>query len=136
MIYICESCESKQKVAYDISKCEECGKEICMSCSNSLRICDECSGVSDHYTYPDGFYKFGQSEGAKPLNDDEIRKYLEQVRESLADSNKEYGDFSLIATGDSVIIGLKYYDEYQFIVAKNYEDLSIDKEEINKFKFK
>ena len=77
--------------------------------------------------YPQHFSCQKNSKHVVEIDDKEIdeqcRKTLKRLKED------KIGDFNFWATGDTAIIGLKFADEYQIIVAKKYDEVSIPNEE-------
>jgi len=137
--YECESCGTKWDDPDEIKECGGCDKDICSCCSEN-ESCEDCGYDILDARYPEGFYKFGESEGAHKVSDSEVIKFLEQLRKHAAREAEypehERAEFYLTGTGDTCVILLSYEDEYRFIVAKEYEELTIEPGEIDTFSFK
>lgn len=81
-------------------------------------------------TYPKEFYDF--RDGVK-VKDNEIRRWLEEIKNDLIDDVA--GGFSFRASGNTIVIGFKCVDEYEFIVTDSYMNLNVRKEDIIDLKF-
>lgn len=79
----------------------------------------------DNISYPFDFYQFGTCIESKHLSNEEINKRVKECADFFKDNPDE--DYKYIGTGDTFIIALNLNEEYYFVVAKNYEDASIDK---------
>ena len=82
----------------------------------------------DNISYPFDFYKIGDNsfvDKVVHLTNADINEYIQKCIKFL----KEYPDepYKYIGTGDSLIIVFNHEDEYDFIVAKNYEESFVDK---------
>lgn len=78
----------------------------------------------DNISYPFDFYQYGHN-SCLNLSDEEINNYIKQCIDFLKYNSNE--PYKYISTGDSFIIVFNHEDEYYFMVAKNYEDASVDK---------
>lgn len=93
--------------------CPECGTEIL---TTGERIMPP--------TFPQTFFHFGA--GAKVSNKDT----QEMVNEAVDNiKTAKGGDFYSIATGDTMVIALKYEDGIDIIVAKDYWEDSLTNED-------
>ena len=79
----------------------------------------------DNVSYPFDFYKVGDNDDTVHLTNENINKYIQGCIELL----KKYPDepYRYVGTGDSLIIVFNHDEEYNIIVAKNYEETFIDK---------
>ena len=87
---------------------------ICPNCNESI--------VFEHiepFTFPDTFYHFGESENAMSLTDEEIQKYVNDVKRQLQQELK-VGEYTFTGSGDTMVFGFKFEDEDKIIVAKDY----------------
>lgn len=121
---VCPNCTSiiefdENDIRYD----EEYNEKyvVCPCCNMS--ISDEHFDreiTLDNISYPFDFCKVGESDETVHLNNQEINKYIKEC----IDFFKKYPDepYKYIGTGDSLIIVFNHKDEYNFIVAKNYEE--------------
>lgn len=87
-------------------------------------MCPNCNEpiVTEHiepFTFPDTFYRFGASEGAICLSDDEVQKYVNIVKRKLQ-QECQVGDYIFTGSGDTLVFGFKTEDEEVIYVAKNY----------------
>lgn len=92
---------------------------ICPNCNESI--------VLEHiepFTFPDTFYHFGTGEGAICLSDDEVQQYVDIVKRKLQQECR-VGEYTFIGNGDTMVLGLKFEDEDEIIVAKNYWEDSV-----------
>ena len=92
-------------------------------------LCPNCDEpiVTKHigpFTFPDTFYHFGTSEGAVCLSDDGVQKYVDIVKRKLQ-QECQVGDYTFAGTGDTMVFGFKFEDEDEIIVAKNYWEESV-----------
>lgn len=92
-------------------------------------FCPQCGGVIEikhiePFTFPATFYHI---ENGASLTDEEIQNRVNIIKRQLQ-QEVEVGEFTFIATGDTIIFGLKFEDEDNIIVAKNYWEDSVFKE--------
>ena len=76
------------------------------------------------FTFPDTFYYCGESAGVVSLTDEEIQSKVDAIEHKLQEDLK-VGEFTFTATGNTIIFGLKFEDEDEIIVAKNYWEDSV-----------
>ena len=125
IITTCPNCQ------YTISYTED---EIDRIGNESMGVfCPQCGATieTEHiepFTFPNTFYHCGESENAMPLTDEEIQKYVNAVKRQLQQELK-VGEFTFTATGDTIVFGFKFEDEDNIIVAKNYWEDSVFKED-------
>lgn len=91
--------------------------------------CPQCSGVIETkrikpFTFPDSFYQYGVSEDAVKISNEKIQEYINIVKREL-EQECEVGEYSFTGTGDTMVFGFKFEDEYVIYVAKNYWEDSI-----------
>lgn len=90
--------------------CPECGNEIEIIKINSCQ-------------FPESFFHFGKG---KILTYDEIQEYVNHVKMSLETSNEDY-NYSLMASGDTIVFGTKDLDEgITIYVARDYFECRLD----------
>ena len=93
--------------------CPECGEEILIT---GERIMPP--------TFPQTFYHFGSG---KKISDKNIQEMVNKVVDNIKIAN--VGDFYSMATGDTMVVALKYEDNIDVIVAKDYwEDTLTDED--------
>ena len=139
--YGCEYCNKTHIDRNDIFECYICGKEICYECAKHIEprddgnedwlICEKCESGEMQAKYPEDFWD--NSDGVD-IKENEIIRYLNDAKEQLKNSPFEC-DFHFTATGNTMVMGMKFEDEYKFCVFKNYKSIDVDKEDINKVKF-
>lgn len=126
----CPNCQSiletnENDVQYDREDMEH--YVICPCCH--MRITDEYfdrNVTLDNISYPFDFYKIGNSEETVYcLSDIEINQYIKECIKFFKYNPDE--PYKYIGTGDSFIVVFNHENEYCFIVAKNYEETSVDK---------
>lgn len=91
--------------------------------------CPQCGGVIETkrikpFTFPDSFYQYGVSEDAVEINNEKIQEYINIVRREL-EQECEVGGYSFTGSGDTMVFGFKFEDEYVIYVAKNYWEDSV-----------
>lgn len=100
------------------------GRElICPECGQKIYI-DELEGIDldeNNIEFPVHFIH--TSDRAININDDEIQKWVRECLNGAKDAPD--GGFSIIASGDTVVIALKFTDVYDIYVAKKYYECSI-----------
>lgn len=93
--------------------CPECGEKILIT---GERIMPP--------TFPQTFYHFGSG---KKISDKDIQGMVNKVVDNIKQA--DVGDFYVMATGDTMVIALKYEDNIDIIVAKDYwEDTLTDED--------
>ena len=93
--------------------CPECGEKILIT---GERIMPP--------TFPRTFYHF--SDGKK-ISDKDIQGMVNKVVDNIKQA--DVGDFYTMATGDTMVVALKYEDDIDVIVAKDYwEDTLTDED--------
>lgn len=125
----CPNCQSiletnENDVQYDREDMEH--YIICPCCN--MRINDEYFDrivTLDNISYPFDFYQYKNDGSCLKLSDEEINNYIKKCVDFLKYNPNE--PYKYIGTGDSLIIVFNQEDEYYFVVAKNYEDIIIDK---------
>lgn len=71
------------------------------------------------FTFPNSFYRFGTSENAVCLSDDEVQEYVNIVKRTLQQERK-IGEYTFAGIGDTMVFGFKMEDEDLIFVAKDY----------------
>lgn len=93
--------------------CPECGEKILIT---GERIMSP--------TFPQTFYYFGSG---KKISDNNIQGMVNKVVDNI--KKADVGDFYITAIGDTMVVALKYEDNIDIIVAKNYwEDTLTDED--------
>jgi len=127
--------------------CEKCGAEleyeksdittrdygtaciICPECDEKIFLYDEeedCKTLTiDNLEFPNDYIHYGTD--ATPLTDKEINKYVKDCLIQLKQDEEDYGVFRFTGTGDTIVFVVKFEDEYQVFVCKNYHEASIDR---------
>ena len=124
---ICENCgaelcyEPEDKrigyMGYEVIDCPECGEETPVS---EKRIHPPKFPNTFTHTDPNG-------EMVKNLSKEEVQHYVDEVVQQC--EHLKAGEFTYIATGDTMVIGLKFKDETDIIVTKDYYEDAIMKED-------
>ena len=120
---ICPNCEnllSYEKEDVEIGHygcecitCPECGEKILIT---GERIMPP--------TFPQTFYHFGSG---KKNSDKNIQEMVNKVVDNI--KRADVGNFYVTTTGDTMVVALKYEDDIDIIVAKDYwEDTLIDED--------
>lgn len=119
-----------------ITTCPHCNYTISYTEDDVERVDDEhmgvycphCNGIIETkrikpFTFPDSFYQFSVSGGAVEMSNEKIQEYINIVRREL-EQECEVGEYTFIGSGDTMVFGFKFEDEYVIYVAKNYwEDI-------------
>ena len=91
---------------------------ICPECGNEIEIIK-----INNCNFPESFFHF---EKGKILTYNEIQKYVDHVKMSLKTSNED-SEYSLAASGDTIVFGTKDLDEgITIYVAKDYFECRLD----------
>ena len=128
---ICDECRAELEYEYDDTyegyagmrhiKCPECGYEIMSEDFDSVEL------NSSNVEFPKHFYNFGNG---VDIDNERIQEWVRNCLKKAEESEEPYGYFLHTGTGNSVVILMVYEDEYNIIVAKNYYELSINREEL------
>lgn len=90
--------------------------------------CPECGRfvtVSDKRTIPPTYpTTFMSHEDAVHISDEEINKFVEKTATVLKSLSP--GEFSITGTGDTMVFGLKFEDEENIYVCRDYSEDWID----------
>lgn len=79
------------------------------------------------FKFPDSFYHFGESNQAVKIPDDEVQQMVDRMVKRFPELKP--GEFGVEATGDTMVLALKFGDSNEIVVAKNYwEDEFITEE--------
>ena len=116
---------------YTISYTEDEVERVTNDCVGI--ICPNCNGsiVTEHiepFTFPNTFYHFGTNEGAVCLSDKQVQSYVDIVKRKLQ-QELQVGEYTFAGSGDTMVFGFKFEDEDQIIVAKNYWEDSVFKDD-------
>jgi hypothetical protein len=128
---ICDDCRAELEYGYEDTHegyagmrhitCPMCGYEI---------MSDHFDGVeldSSNIEFPKHFYHF--SDGVD-INNERIQEWVRNCLKQAEEAGEQYGYFLHTGTGNTAVILMVYEDEYNIIVAKNYYELSINREEL------
>lgn len=116
----CENLLSYEKKDVEIGYLG-CECIICPECSEKIPITDERIMPP---TFPQTFFHFG---GAAKVSDKDTQEMVNEAVENM--KTAKVGDFCSIATGDTMVIALKYEDGVDVIVAKDYWEDSLTNED-------
>lgn len=72
--------------------------------------------------FPDDFIHFSSKDGGYRLSNKEIQDIIEKIK--AQEKQIKSGEFYLISTGDTCVIGIKYDNEFTIIVTKDYYEFS------------
>ncbi len=95
-------------------------------------LCPNCDEVIvtepiEPFTFPNTFCYYGEKDGAIPLTNEQVQKYVNIVKHALQQEIK-VGEYTSAASGDTMVFGFKFEDEDLIYVIKNYWVDSIFKE--------
>ena len=100
---------------YNYVDCPECGSDILVESIPDV-------GLTEHnIEFPKHFRK--TSAEAINIGDSTLQEWIRQCLEKI--KQDEESDYWMIASGNSVVIILKFEDEYEIYVAKDYWECSI-----------
>ncbi len=85
--------------------CPNCGAEVEIEKRNKI-------------SFPKDFYRFGMNSYCSHVTDKEIEEKVNRIKKELL--NDSESNFYEWASGDTLIIAIKYEDCVSFYVAKNY----------------
>lgn len=121
----CDECGSQFEVT--VSDCERIGDEYyvdCPCCAN--RILLKHIDFYPHETpkFPADFFHY--DENSVPIEDERINEWIKDIQNRIkTDSDPT---FYMIGTGDSAVIALVSDEEVVYYVAKNYYELTLDRQ--------
>lgn len=95
-------------------------------------LCPNCDEVIvtepiEPFTFPNTFCYHGEKDGAIPLTNEQVQKYVNIVKHALQQETK-VGGYTSAVSGDTMVFGFKFEDEDLIYVTKNYWVDSIFKE--------
>ena len=119
------------------------GAEVQVTGTNEYVYCPCCNKLVDvkpvsidlgmeeseppHFKFPDSFYHFGESSQAVYIPEDEVQQMVDRMVKKFPELKP--GEFDIEATGDTMVLALKFEDSNEVVVAKNYwEDEFITEE--------
>ena len=79
------------------------------------------------FTFPNTFCYYGEKDGAIPLTNEQVQKYVNIVKHALQQET-QVGEYTSAGSGDTMVFGFKFEDEDLIYVTKNYWVDSIFKE--------
>ena len=96
-----------------------CGEITCPVCENKIDIDEECIDLTcKNIEFPKHFLRTGKD--VLKISDADIQIYARECLKSLVeDADHDYGIFAITELGDTMVIGIKYEDEYELVVAKD-----------------
>lgn len=86
-----------------------------------------CAINEDGYdtpVFPDTFYRFGENKLSYKLNKEQIASYVNKTVEEM--KKLKPGDYYYIASGDTIVFGVKNDEQTSIFVCKNYWEDSYD----------
>lgn len=102
----------------------------CPCCQNNIDVNNQSQPEEEpeppHFVWPSSFYHFGESAGAVNIPDKEVQQIIDRIVKRFPELND--GEFTYEGTGDTIVIGLKFNDSNEVIVAKNYWEDEIETE--------
>lgn len=124
----------KEEKKVTVYVCDDCGAEVEMEATDDKEKCPCCGScnflprtikkLSPDEEFPSGYYRFGESEGAKILDIQETR---DLIKNAVRGYNLMGGGCCYRGTGDTCVIVVQtdpeYLDKYEIIVCKNYYSL-------------
>lgn len=95
-------------------------------------LCPNCDEVIvtepiEPFTFPNTFCYYGEKDGAIPLTNEQVQKYVNIVKHALQQET-QVGEYTSAGSGDTMVFGFKFEDEDLIYVTKNYWVDSIFKE--------
>ena len=114
--------------------CEHCGAELeydrddefvglwgmkCITCPE----CNEDCFVSDHRVEPPNWkttFDHTNSDSAVAIDDEEIQEMVDKCYERLMSPEWEAGEFYITMMGDTFVFGVKFEDEVNVYVTRDY----------------
>lgn len=115
------------------AQCEHCGRQIAYyedEVEDGAIVCPNCEEdiyvdpTKKPFVWPGGFYHFSASDGATCVMDREIQAEVDGMLKNLQKS--AIGHHTAWATGDTLIIGIRYEDGIQVYVTKDYYNQFLD----------
>lgn len=79
----------------------------------------------DPFVFPNTFVRYGEDEGAVRITDEAVQILVNDVKKSLINDSQDY---SISATGNTIVFGYNFEDEIVIYVARNYWEDSMFKE--------
>ena len=99
----------------------------CINCYKDIVI-DECINLTiENIQFPNHFVAL--SKDVANMSDKDINKWIKECLEKAEEDNIEYGTFRRAGTVNTLVIVLKYEDEYIIYVTKDYYEASIMRDE-------
>lgn len=120
----CDECGSQFEVT--VEDCEKVGDNYyinCPCCSERIKVKHIDFYPHETPKFPADFFHFG--ENAKPVEEEEINKWIKKIEAKIKENDSP--TFHTIGTGDSIVIALVSEEEINYIVAKDYYELTLDK---------
>ena len=124
--------------------CDECGAELeydkedvhigwmgceyvtCPACDNETMV-GECRVQSP--TWKATFHHTSSETGAVDIKDTEIQVYIDKVIKNLCSDKWKPGEFCVTGTGNLLVLGIKWEDDIDIYVTKDYWEDSIGLED-------
>lgn len=95
--------------------CPECGYDAIVEAIPDIKLTEH------NIEFPKHFHK--TNDDAINIGDSTLQEWIRECLEKI--KREEDGNFWIIASGNAVVIILKFEDEYSIYVAKNYWECSI-----------
>ena len=106
-----------------------CAYQHCPACSEQVFIedleLDKKYGLdltSKNIVFPDHFY---HSTKGVPISDEKVTKWIRECVKACELNDQEWGVFALQESGDTLVIAMKYEDEYRVNVCKHPYEVCI-----------
>lgn len=103
----------------------------CPCCQNIIDVNNQSQPKEEpeppHFVWPSSFYHYGESAGAVKIPDNEVQQMVDRMVKKFPELKP--GEFDMEATGDTMVLALKFEDSNEIVVAKNYWEDEMIKEE-------
>ena len=103
--------------------CPECDRSITLY-QNDVDEDGEKIITIENLVFPDDFF---DNANAKAVDDERVNIWIKEGLSKLEADEKEYGTFRFTYSGDTLMLAVKYEDEYLIFVAKDIYETSIDR---------
>jgi tRNA(Ser,Leu) C12 N-acetylase TAN1 len=120
----CDECQAQLEFEYEDTyegvyglfcvKCPECGREIAVEKINPIQLTSQNIEFPKHFRGPAGL----------DIPNEKIQEWIKECL-SNAEEDDENGTFYINASGNTVVIVLKYRDVYEIYVSDKYYECAI-----------